>query len=166
MRLGYRKLSARWGPTATIDTDTIMMMVDPLWELTHEERRLELAGYQCWLLAKSFFAADFECVVMGGNGLHTPREINDLVGLLLTAGDVYHVTLDPALEEIQRRVAERGGDQTPEWLKAHVEWMREKYRDWTCRIDTSCLTQDETLVEIAERVGRGEGKVVAPLADR
>jgi hypothetical protein len=39
------------GPTATIDTDTILMMVDPRWELAHEKRRLELAGYQCGLLA-------------------------------------------------------------------------------------------------------------------
>lgn len=165
MGLGYRKLSARWGPTATIDTDTIMMMVDPRWELTHEERRLELAGYQCWLLAKSFFADGFDCVVIGGNGLHTPSEINDLVELLLTAGDVYHVTLDPSPDEIQRRVAERGGDHTPEWLAVHVEWMREKYRDWTCRVDNTRLTPEETLAEIAERVGRGEGKIVAPLQD-
>jgi hypothetical protein len=29
MALGYRALDVHCGPTATIDTDTILMMVDP-----------------------------------------------------------------------------------------------------------------------------------------
>jgi hypothetical protein len=45
MTVGYRALEVHWGPTATIDTDTILLMVDPRWDLAHEERRLELAGY-------------------------------------------------------------------------------------------------------------------------
>jgi AAA domain len=120
MALGYRALEVHWGPTATIDTDTILMMVDPRWELPHEERRYELAGYQCWLLARSFLTAGFGCVIIGGNGLHTPEEINGLVTLLLRLGEVYHVTLDPSLSEVQRRVAKRGGDQTPEWVAGHT----------------------------------------------
>jgi hypothetical protein len=139
MTLGYRALEAHLGPTATIDTDTILMMVDPRWELAHEKRRLELAGYQCGLLAESFLTTGFACVIIGGNGLHTPAEINDLVAFLLRLGEVYHVTLDPSLAETQRRVAARGGDKTPEWLAAHVEWMRARYRPWTCRIDNTLL---------------------------
>src|ERR671916_1615120 len=90
MALGYRALEVHSGPTATIDTDTILMMVDPRWELAHKERRYELAGYQCWLPARSFLTAGFGCVIIGGNGLHTPEEINGLVTLLLSLGEVYH----------------------------------------------------------------------------
>lgn len=163
MTLGYRALHAYWGPTATIDTDLILMMVDPRWELAHEERRLELAGHQCWLLARSFLTNGFECVIVGGNGLHTPSEVNELIRLLLEVGDVCHVTLDPELSEIQRRVARRGGDQTAEWLADHVEWMKARYREWTCRIDNTALSPEQTLAEIAARVGRGEGRISAPL---
>jgi hypothetical protein len=163
MQLGYRALEAHWGPTAVIDTDTVLMMVDPRWELTHEERKLDLAGYQCFVLARSFLKAGFECVVIGGNGLHTPAELNDLVALLLELGEVYHVTLDPSLTEIQRRVASRGGDKTSEWLADHVEWMRARYREWTCRIDNTSLSPEATLVEIAQRTAHGEGRVTAQL---
>ena len=163
MRLGYRALAAHFGPTGTIDTDTILTMVDPRWELSHEERGLDLAGYQCWLLAESFLTGGFECVIIGGNGLHTPEEINDLVARLLRLGEVFHVTLDPSLAEIQRRVASRGGDQTPEWLADHVEWMRDRYREWTWRIDNTALTTAETLALIAEGTRHGRGRVTAPL---
>ncbi|MEX1009266.1 MAG: AAA family ATPase [Acidimicrobiia bacterium] len=163
MNLGYRALERHLGPTAVIDTDTVLMMVDPRWELSHEERRLDLAGYQCFLLARSFLDAGFQCVIIGGNGLHTPDEINDLIALLLDVGDVFHVTLDPALTEIQSRVANRGGDQTPEWLADHVQWMRARYRSWTCCIDNTELSPEATIAQVAERTAGGEGKVIARL---
>jgi hypothetical protein len=163
MHLGYRAFEVHWGPTATIDTDTILMMVDPRWELGPEERRLELAGYQCWLLAHSFLTAGFECVIVGGNGLHTPDEINDLVALLLQLGEVYHVTLDPSPPEIRRRVGNRGADHGPEWLADHVEWMRARYGPWTCRIDNTSLSPHATLAEIARRIGQGEGRLPGQL---
>jgi hypothetical protein len=164
MTLGYRAFAAHWGATACIDTDTVLMMVDPRWELAHEERRLDLAGYQCWQLANSFLAGGFQSVVIVGNGLHTPEEgLNDLVSFLLTVSDVHHVTLDPSLEEIQRRVAERGSDHTAEWLEEHVEWMSARYRDWSCRIDTTTLSPQATLAELAKRIGRGEGRITALL---
>jgi len=57
LTLGYRAFDAVWGPTAAFDTDVLLMMVDPRWELTHEERRLDLLFEQCGLLAESFLAA-------------------------------------------------------------------------------------------------------------
>lgn len=38
-QLGYRRLAASWGPTATLDTDTLYLMVDPHWALPYDERR-------------------------------------------------------------------------------------------------------------------------------
>lgn len=164
MSLGYRRLAALWGPTATVDTDTILTMVDPMWELVDEERHLDLAGYQCWLLAKSFLTAGFECVIIGGNGLHTPEEgLNDMVTLLLSVGEVYHVTLDPALAEIKRRAAKRGRELSPGSLAEQVERMQASYRQWTCRIDNTSKSPEATLAEIAERIGRGEGRLTGPI---
>jgi predicted ABC-type ATPase len=166
LSLGYRALEAHWGPSATIDIDTIQRMVDPRQELGDDRRLLELAGWQTWLLAKSFLTNGFECVVIGSNGLHTPEEgLNDMVGFLLSVGEVYHVTLDPSVEEIQRRVAKRGGmDISADSLAEHVEWMRARYRDWTCRIDNTSMAPEETLTEIAQRIKRGDGRVTGPLA--
>jgi hypothetical protein len=167
MSLGYRALEAQFGPTATIDADTISMMVDPKFELADDERHLDLCGYQCWLLAQSFLTAGFECVMIGSNGFHTPEEgLNDMVAFLLSAGAVYHVTLDPSIVEIQRRVATRGSDFSPDSLAEHVAWMRARYREWTCRIDNTSMSPEATLAEIAERTGRGEGRIIGPLPVR
>jgi hypothetical protein len=157
-------MAKQLGRTATIDSDTLQMMVDPKWELPEDEWDLELCGWQCWLLARSFLTSGFETVIIGGNGFHTPGEgLNDMIGFLLTAGDVHHVTLDPSLEEIQRRVAQRGSDMSRDSLAEHVAWMRARQRDWTCRIDNTSLTPEATVAEIAARVARGEGRVTGPL---
>lgn len=162
LTLGYRAYSAVWGPTATFDTDTLLMMVDPRWELTHDERRLPLLYEQCAVLAESFLMGGLSWVVIGGNALHTPSEMEPLVARVLSLGALFHVTLDPSLSEIKRRVARRGGDKTDEWLETHVRWMREKYEPWSCRIDNSELTPLETLHSIAERVQAGEGHITTP----
>lgn len=139
-------------------------MIDPKFELPDEDRHLDLTGYQCWLLAKSFLDAGFDAVIVGSNGFHTPEEgLNDMVGLLLTIGEVFHITLDPSIEEIQRRVMKRGTDIAPSALVDHVEWMRARQRPWTCRIDNTNMTAEETLAQIAACVGRGEGRVTGPL---
>lgn len=159
LTLGYRAWNDVLGPTATFDTDSLLMMVDPRWELAHEERRLDLMFEQCGLLASSFQRSGLAWVVIGGNALHTPEEIVGLVAALLQLGDVFHVTLDPSVEIIQRRIARRGGDKTDEWLETHVEWMRAKYDSWTARVDNSDHAPLDTLRGIAARVARGEGQL-------
>jgi chloramphenicol 3-O-phosphotransferase len=166
LSVGQRTMAEHFGRTATIDTDVLQMMVDPAWELPEDEWDLELCGWQCWLLAKSFLTHGFDTVIIGSNGFHTPAEgLNDMIGLLLTAGDVHHVTLDASIEEIQRRVVERGSDMTPASVAEHVAWMRARQRDWTCRVDTTSLTPEETVAEIAARVDSGEGRLIGPLPD-
>lgn len=167
LTLGFRAWHERFGPTATFDTDTLLMMVDPRWELTHDERRIDLMYEQCALLAESFHrTGGFDWLVIGGNALHTPDEINPLLVRLLDMGRVFHVTLDPTIVEIERRIASRGGDKTSEWLDAHVRWMRERYAEWTCRIDNTNTTPLETLRSIAERTNGGEGRITATLETR
>jgi chloramphenicol 3-O-phosphotransferase len=160
LKLGARAFEPHFGRTATFDTDELLMMVDPRWELAHEERRFGVLFEQCWLLADSFARGGFDTVVIGGNALHTPDEMGELVPSLASLGPVFHVTLDPALDEIVRRVANRGADKSPEWLRVHVEWMHERYEatPWTCRIDNTSLTMHETLEEIARRTAAGEGR--------
>lgn len=163
LTLGYKALDSCWGPTASFDTDSLLMMVDPHWELPYDESRVRLMLDQCALLAESFFAGGLERVLIGGNALHTPAEINPLVERLLEMGDVFHVTLDPSLDEIVRRVRQRGGDKTPEWLAVHVNWMRSLYANWTWRIDNSRLTPIETLYEIARCTEGGLGQLSTPV---
>lgn len=164
--LGYRRLSAAWGPTATLDTDTLYGMVDPHWELPYEERRNDLVPHQVGLLASSFLEAGFATMLVLGNALHTPSELDVFLPALLERGDVFHVTLDPSLEEIVRRVAARGGDKTPEWLATHVAWMRDRYEPWTCRIDNSTLTPSQTVDRIAEEIDGGCGRLTGTFGRR
>ena len=164
LRVGQPTMARYLGRTATIDSDILQMMVDPTWELPEDEWDLELSGWQCWLLARSFLTRGFDTVVIGSNGFHTPAEgLNDMIGFLLSVGDVYHVTLDPSVEEAQRRVAQRGSDMSPESVVEHVVWMRARHRDWTCRVDNTSLTPEATVAEIAVRVERGEGRITGPL---
>ena len=158
-QLGYRRLSAAWGPTATLDTDTLYGMVDPHWELPYEERRNDLVPVQVGLLASSFLDAGFATMLVLGNALHTPADLEVFLPALLARGDVFHVTLDPSLDEIVRRVEARGADKTPEWLDSHVSWMRERYEPWTCRIDNSALTPLQTVERIAAELRRGCGRL-------
>ena len=142
------------------------MMVDPRWELPEDEWDLKLCGWQCWLLARSFLTRGFETVIIGGNGFHTPAEgLNDMIGFLLTVGDVHHVTLDPSLEEIQWRVAQRGSEMSPESLAEHVAWIRARQRSWTCRVDNTSLTPEATVAQIAACIDRGGGTVTGPLPE-
>jgi len=164
LSLAYQTKVAYLGKTASIDTDVMSMMIDPTFELADEDRHLDLTGYQCWLLTKSFLDAGFEMVIIGSNGFHTPEEgLNDMVGFLLTAGEVFHVTLDPSVEEAQRRVAARGSAISREALADQIQWMRDRQRPWTCRIDNTQITPEQTLAEIASRIRQGEGRVTGPL---
>ena len=54
LSLAYQTKVAYLGKTASIDTDVMSMMIDPTFELADEDRHLDLTGYQCWLLTKSF----------------------------------------------------------------------------------------------------------------
>lgn len=164
LSLPYRTRLVHLGKTAAIDADDLSKMIDPTMELADEERHLDLSGYQAWLLARTFLAHDFDTVIMGSNGFHTPEQgLNDMIEFLLTAGDVHHVTLDPSLEEIRRRVTARGSVISDASLADHVDWMRARQRPWTCRIDNTGLSPEATLAEIALRVRRGEGRITGTL---
>ncbi|HZU74590.1 MAG TPA: hypothetical protein VE990_17670 [Acidimicrobiales bacterium] len=158
--LGHKRLRAALGPTAVIGTDRLFMMLDPLWELPYEPDRLELVYRQVALLVASFFGFGVPTVMVVGNALHTPSELDLLLVDLLEAGEVFHVTLDPSLAEIIRRVRLRGDDKTEEWLASHVEWMRAKYGSWTARIDNSALSPGQTLDALAEVIDQGGGRLV------
>ena len=165
-RLGYRRLAAAWGPTATLDTDTLYTMVDPHWDLPYEERRNGLVPEQVGLLAGSFLDAGFSTMLVVGNALHGPEDLDLFLPALLSRGAVYHVTIDPSLDEIVRRVAARGADKTPEWLATHVAWMRERYGPWTCRIDNTSLSPAETVDRITEEIHRGCGRLTDTFGER
>lgn len=162
--LGYRRLKAELGPTAVIDTDRLFMMVDPLWELPYDPARLELVFRQVGALVSSFFDFGLPTVLVVGNALHTPSELDLLLPDLQAAGEVFHVTLDPSPDEIIRRIRLRGDDKTDEWLTSHVRWMRERYGPWTARIDNTALSPEETLASLSEALEQGLGRLVGPFS--
>jgi hypothetical protein len=162
LKLGARAYEPSFGRTATFDTDELLMMVDPRWELDHEERRFDLLYEQCGLLAESFARGGFDTVVIGGNALHTLDELHGLVDRLAALGPVFHVTLDPSYDALVRRVAERGGDKDPAWLRTHVDWMRPKYGSFTCRIYNRAISIIQTLDDITRRIRQVEGRLTAP----
>jgi hypothetical protein len=159
--LGYERLREALGAPASIDTDRLFMMIDPDWALPYDSARAELVYRQVGLLAESFFDFGLDTVLVVGNALHTPEDLDLVLPPLLERGAVFHVTLDPSLTEIVRRVRQRGDEKTDEWLAAHVSWMRDKYGPWTARIDNTTLTPSETLRAIAAEIARGAGRLHA-----
>ena len=160
VRLGYWKLrEAFGGDVAAIDTDTVWMFIDPRWEFRHpeNERHGALTRQQWALLARSYFDFGFAAVIIAGNAVWHLGEVLAVAHAIADVADAFHVTLDPALEVIYERVARRGGDKTPEWLRTHVEWMRGHYAEgWTYRIDNSAMTPTETLREIVRAADSGD----------
>ena len=75
--------------------------------------------------------------------------------------DTFHVSLDPSLDVLRDRIARRGDDRSDDWLRTHVEWMRERYAEgWTYVIDNSAMTPDETLDAVVAAVESGAAKLV------
>src|SRR5687768_7062033 len=143
------------GDVAAIDTDRLLMFFDPLWELKYPEAEpyWELAGRQWILLARSYFEFGFAAVIIGGNGVWDRTAVSQVAAAVADLADTYHLTLDPSLDVICERVAARGDDKSPDWLRTHVEWMRERYAEgWTYVIDNSAMTPDETLEAIVAAV--------------
>jgi chloramphenicol 3-O-phosphotransferase len=165
LSLGLTRMRAVFGgDTAALDTDRISMFIDPRWELKHPEaeRYWELTGRQWVLLARSYFDFGFAAVVIGGNGVWNRSSIGAVAAAVADQADTYHVSLDTSLDVVCARIAERGDDMSPDWLRTHVEWMRERYAEgWTYVIDNSAMTPDETLDAIAAAVDSGVARFPA-----
>jgi chloramphenicol 3-O-phosphotransferase len=160
-RLGHAALQPMFGSTASIDTDTMFMMIDPNWELPYDERRARLMHRQVAMLAESFLDFGVDTVLVVGNALHGREAVQLLLEPLLPRGDVFHFLLDPDLHEIRRRVRARGDDKSDEWLQTHVDWVRDQCEGWTVRIDNTALTPRETAQAIARALEAGVGRLTA-----
>jgi len=158
--LGYRRLTEMFGPTAAIDTDTLFMMIDPLWELPYDDRRGRLMHRQVARLARSFFDFGLDTVLIVGNALHTRDGVEFLVEPLRPRSEVFHVLLDPSLETIRKRISERGDNKTHDWIESHVAWVRQQCDGWTARIDNSVMTVEETARAIRRTIDTGEGRLL------
>jgi shikimate kinase len=165
MQLMRRHLLPVLGETAVIDVDGVYTMVDPDYSVPFPEAEVywSLARRQCVVLATSYFACGFEVVVIGGNSVYQKDRLNENLERLLEVSEVYHVTLDPSPEVIKQRIQARDhaldNIKTPEWIDAHVRYMREYYEDWTARIDNSALSPDETVQAIYEAVLSNKGRL-------
>jgi hypothetical protein len=70
------------------------------------------------------------------------------------------VLLDPTVEEIRRRITERGDDKTEDWVASHVAWVRDQCDGWTTRIDNTLMDPDETARAVLRSVEQGAGRLV------
>jgi hypothetical protein len=112
------------------------------------------------MLANSFFTYGFSTVLVVGNSLHERNAIRPFLGLGPSV-EVSHVTLDPSLDTLVDRMAIRGDpDKTPEWLQAHVDYMRPHYTGWTFTIDNSDMTPQQTLDAVVSVVTNGKATLV------
>ena len=144
------------GPTAGIEVDDVYMMADPTFDRPWPEAAdyWSLARRQCAHLSRSFFEAGFETVLVVGNSLHV-RE--DLAPFLDLGVEVSHVTLASSLAALTERMARRGDrDKTPEWLRAHMDYMQPFYDEgWSALIDNSAMTVEATVDAVAGVVVAG-----------
>jgi thymidylate kinase len=165
MRLIRRHLLPILGETAVIDVDHVYMMVDPDYSIPFPEAETywSLARRQCALLAKTYLCSGFGAAVIGGNSIYQKDRLNEMLEMLLEVSEVYHLTLDPDPEVIKRRILARSspedGMKTPEWIDAHVCYMREHYEPWTACIDNSSLSPDETVQAIHRAILENRGRL-------
>lgn len=163
LSLGLLRMRAAFGgDVAAVDTDRVSMFIDPLWEVRYPEAEpyWELAGRQWILLARSYFEFGFAAVIIGGNGVWQRENVMRVAAAVADLADTYHVSLDPSLDVIRDRIARRGDDRSDDWLRTHVEWMRERYAEgWTYVIDNSAMTPDETLDAVVAAVNSGEARL-------
>jgi hypothetical protein len=165
MRLIRRHFLPTLGETAVIDVDQVYTMVDPDYSIPFPEAESywSLARRQCALLAHAYLSGGFGLVVIGGNSLYQKDRLNEILGALLAVSAVYHLTLDPDPEVIQRRIQARrsplDAQKTPEWIDQHVRYMRAYYEPWTARIDNSALSPEETVQAIQRTILEDRGRL-------
>jgi hypothetical protein len=145
-RLAVASPHPAFGATAGIEVDFLYTMGDPHFDRPWPEaaRYWDIAREQCSMLANSFFTFGFTTVLVVGNSLHERDAVRPFLGLGPSV-QVSHVTLDPSLDTLVDRMATRGDpDKTPDWLQAHLDYMRPFYAGWTFTIDNSSMTTSET----------------------
>ena len=161
----YRLQAVAGSGSAGIDVDQLYLMTDPDWSQSRTNTPLwPLAVRNAARLAGHFLDEGFRLVVVAGNSVWGADAVDVLTDALGSRAAVHHITLDPSVETIQARVAVRGDDKSPDWLAAHVAWMRARYLAWTHVIDTTSLGPDETVSAVLEAVAAGHGRIAGAVA--
>jgi hypothetical protein len=164
LRLSHAQKLATWGRTAAIDTDQLFLMVDPHWDLPYDDARTALVLRQSVQLAKSFFEANYENVLIAGNAIHDAIDLNPVIPDLLQLGQVFHLSLTPSEEALLRRTAD-DPDRSPTHLLNDLHLHRAKCSPWSTLINNSTLTPLETLRQIAHLTHSGEAEIHGLLTD-
>lgn len=159
-------LRDRVGEVATLETDTFYMMIDPTWSIPWPEAKkyFEVALRNLVSTATNLVEAGFEWVAVGSNGLNEKEPVRAFVDLFRdgVSTDIHHITLDPGVEAVQKRIKNRADpldeSKTNEWLESQLLWFRERYGDWTHVIDNQRMTPEETALAIQEAVEQDAGK--------
>lgn len=155
-------LGERVGEIAVLETDTIYMMIDPMWA-NHNDRRDAMARRVTARTAAQFFTEGCNWVVVGSNGLQDRRDVDQFLAEIPSGVEVFHLFLDPSTAAVQDRIAARAhpidAHKTPEWIVENVAWMRGFHRPESGRIDNSDLDIDQTVEAIYAAVTAGHGLI-------
>lgn len=157
-RLGHRAMLAAWGhPAAAIDADDLYLNVDARWELPYDDRRTAMVLTQAAQLANSLFEYGWSTVVICGNSLFEEADTAVLRSSLRPNAEIYHVTLAPELSTVLSRCASLPRD--PARLAADAELQASRPHPGTVQVDSTQLTPEETLAELARLVDAGAGRL-------
>ena len=157
-RLGHRTMLDAWGhPAAAIDADDLYLNVDARWELPYDDRRTAMVLTQAAQLATSLFEYGWSTVVICGNSLFEEADTAVLRSALPLDVEIYHLSLTPELSTVLSRCADLPRD--PSRLAADAELQASRLHPGTVRLDSTHLTPEETLVELARLVNAGAGRL-------
>jgi hypothetical protein len=155
-------LGDRVGEIAVLETDTIYMMIDPMWS-EYSDDRAAIAALVTARTAAEFFTHGFQWVVVGSNGLQDRQQVDAFVAEIPAEVVVFHLFLDPSTSAVQERIAARAhpidAHKTPAWIAENVAWMRGCHRPESARIDNSNLDIDQTADAIYAAVTAGKGLI-------
>jgi hypothetical protein len=165
-------MTAAWGhPAAAIDTDDLYSNVDARWELPYSDIRNAMVLDQATALTVSLFEHGWPTVMVGGNSLFDPADTAPIVAKLSPVGQVYHVTLTPALPTVIDRCAtgpsrdpsrRDPSRRDPSRLAADAHLVASRPHPGSARVDNTNLTPEQTLARIARLVDAGSGRLHGP----
>ncbi len=148
---------------ATLESDYFYTMIDPGWKVPwpDAQRYWDVGMRMLHRTVTGFVERETDLIAVASNGLQHAFLARAFARAVPDGVPVHHVTLDPGLDVVKERIAQRAAAEdehkVPEWSEGQVAWFRERYGRWTYVIDNASMTPDETVLAIRDAVVCGRG---------
>jgi chloramphenicol 3-O-phosphotransferase len=146
---------------ATLETDRFYMMFDPEWKLDFPEAQPYWDRGMALLrrTVVGFVERDTDLIAVASNGIQHSFLARAFARSMPGGVPVHHVTLDPGLDVVKERIAQRAAPEeeqkVPDWVEGQLTWFRQRYGRWTHVIDNARLTPEETAAAVHDAVAGG-----------